>query len=70
LVAPIGTPIEVIDALNQLMNQVAKNAEVKQKLNSLGSNAIAGSANELQKRFKDDTTKWANVIKNSSIETQ
>jgi tripartite-type tricarboxylate transporter receptor subunit TctC len=70
LVAPVGTPVEVLNTLNHLMNQAAENTDVKQKLNALGSKAHAGSISELQKRFSDDLLKWANIIKQSSIEIQ
>ena len=70
LAAATGTPVETVQAINKLMNSVADMSEVKQKLNALGSKAHAGSSQEIQKRFSEDLTKWANVIKQSSIEIQ
>ena len=70
LAAPVGTPPEIVQYLNKAMNTVAEMPEVKQKLIALGSDAHAGSPQELQKRFLDDIAKWAMVIKNSGIQVQ
>ena len=70
LSAPAGTPPEVIALLNRHMNTVAAMPEIRKRLLDLGTDAYAGTADELRARFAADIAKWAAVIRQAGIQPQ
>lgn len=63
LVAPAGTPKDIIDRLNQAMNQVYAMADVRQRLAGAGIDAGGGTPEALGKLMHDERRKWAPVIR-------
>ncbi len=61
LVAPAGTPRDVIDKLSQAVNDAVKMPEVITSLKNLGIEAIGGTPDELAKFIADETKKWTTV---------
>jgi tripartite-type tricarboxylate transporter receptor subunit TctC len=70
LAAPAGTPPEVIALLNRHMNTVIALPEVKKRLLELGTDAHAGTPEELRARLAADIAKWAAVIRQAGIPQQ
>ncbi|MGH8764411.1 MAG: Bug family tripartite tricarboxylate transporter substrate binding protein [Burkholderiales bacterium] len=70
LAVPTGTPAEVIAILNKQMNVVAAMPDVKKRLLDLGTDAYAGTPEEIRARFAADVIKWAAVIKQAGIQPQ
>ena len=62
-VAPAGTPRDVIVKLNTEINRILQDAEVKDKLNSLGMNPVGGTPEELGAHIKKQVDVWTRVIK-------
>jgi tripartite-type tricarboxylate transporter receptor subunit TctC len=67
LVAPAGTPPEVIATLNKAINQIISTPEVKKRLLDLGTTAHAGPPDDLKRQLAADIPKWAAVIKKAGI---
>jgi tripartite-type tricarboxylate transporter receptor subunit TctC len=67
LVAPKGTPANVLQRLHDALVKILGQDEVKKKLAGLGAVPIAGSAQDLQKLIRDDTAKWDKLIREADI---
>jgi tripartite-type tricarboxylate transporter receptor subunit TctC len=70
LAAPAGTPAEVIEILNRQVNAVVAMPDVKARLLQLGTEAYAGTPEELRRQLVNDIAKWAAVIKRAGIPQQ
>lgn len=70
LAAPVGTPPDVVALLNRHMNTVIAMPDVKKRLLELGTDAYAGSSEELRLRLAADIAKWGAVIKQVGIAQQ
>jgi len=68
LVAPAGTPEEVIATLNRHIRAVVDGAEFKARMLDLGTEARSSTPQQLWARFKSDIEKWAIVVKQAGIE--
>lgn len=65
--APVGTPAAVIARLNQELNRVLKNPDVREKLLIGGTEATGGSPQAATEAIKADMVKWSKVIKELGI---
>jgi tripartite-type tricarboxylate transporter receptor subunit TctC len=65
LVAPAGTPREVIAALNKATNDALKSPEVQKSLADLGVDIIGGSSEEFAAYIKSEIPKWTAIVKAS-----
>lgn len=70
LVAPTGTPAEVIDTLNRHIRTVVAMPDVRQRFLDLGSEPGTSTPQELGDRLKADIAKWKAVIDQAGIERQ
>ena len=62
LVAPKGTPPEVVDTLNKQVNAALNDPGMLKKLADLGGIPIPGSAADFGKLLADETAKWEKVV--------
>jgi len=62
LVAPKGTPPEVIEVLNKEINAALKDSGMQAKLKQLGGTPIPGSAADFGKLLAGETAKWEKVV--------
>jgi tripartite-type tricarboxylate transporter receptor subunit TctC len=70
LFAPAGTPPEIIKTLNQTLQEILTEPEVKKRLLELGIEARASTPEEISARLKSDIDKWQNVIEKAGIAKQ
>ncbi len=68
LIAPIGTPPDIIAKLNRVANEAAKSKDVIDTLAVQGVDAEATTAEAFGKMIADETEKWAAVIKATGIQ--
>jgi tripartite-type tricarboxylate transporter receptor subunit TctC len=68
LVAPAGTPKEILALLNGHVRAIVESADFKQRILELGSEPKASTPEELAARLKSDVAQWAAVIKAAGIE--
>ena len=59
--APANTPVAIVDLLNQTLNKVMNNPDIKKQLQEQGMVTVPMSPTELQKFVAEDTLKWAKV---------
>ncbi|MCP3473034.1 tripartite tricarboxylate transporter substrate binding protein [Bradyrhizobium sp. CCGUVB1N3] len=69
MVAPKGTPKEIVDKLHRLATQAMTDAAVKEKLAAQGATLIGDSPEHFRTFIADETAKWAKVIKDAGVET-
>jgi tripartite-type tricarboxylate transporter receptor subunit TctC len=62
LIAPVGTPREVVDRLSQATNQALSSAELKATLAAQGYDPLLGTPEEFGAYYRSEVDKWAKVI--------
>jgi tripartite-type tricarboxylate transporter receptor subunit TctC len=67
LVAPKGTPAEIVNKLNMEVNGALADPKLSARLVELGLGAAPGSIAEFSKLLADDVEKWAKVVKFAGI---
>jgi tripartite-type tricarboxylate transporter receptor subunit TctC len=65
MVAPAGTPKDIINKLNSQLVSVLNNPEIKSQLNSKGFDVITSSPEQLGEYIKSEISKWAPIVKKS-----
>lgn len=67
LYAPAGTPPAVVQEINQALNKVLAQADVKAKFESWGFSVAPGTPQDLAQRGTTGAQKWAPIIKASGF---
>ncbi|HYY37091.1 MAG TPA: tripartite tricarboxylate transporter substrate binding protein [Xanthobacteraceae bacterium] len=67
LVAPAGTPREIVRRLNRELTQVMTQPDVRQRFADLGMTIDAGPPEALDAYIKSEILKWSKVIKEADI---
>ena len=65
VLAPAGTPKEVIVKLQQTLSKALQSPEMRDKLLSQGAEASGNTPEEFAKMIESETAKWAKVVKAS-----
>jgi tripartite-type tricarboxylate transporter receptor subunit TctC len=68
LVAPAGTPRDVIALLNGHVRAIIGDPGFQKRMVELGGEPVAGSPEELDARLKSDIDMWAAVVKKAGLE--
>jgi tripartite-type tricarboxylate transporter receptor subunit TctC len=69
LLAPAGTPANIVARLNTSVNAILKMPAVKKHLNSFGFRTLSSTPEEFSAYLKSEGAKWAKVIKISGTRT-
>jgi tripartite-type tricarboxylate transporter receptor subunit TctC len=67
LFAPQGTPPDIIDSLNKMVNVALKNPEVQAKMAQAGLDPTGSTPAELAQTVKSENRKWGAIIKAKHI---
>ena len=67
VVAPAGTPKEIIAKLNSEMVRIANLPDIKQRLIEMGSPPVAGTRDQFGALIKSEIPKWAKVVKQAKV---
>ncbi len=67
LMAPKGTPKEVVARLNEVVSKIASQADVQQAWTKQGAVAMVMNPEAFDKYARDDIAKWEKVIKTAGI---
>jgi tripartite-type tricarboxylate transporter receptor subunit TctC len=65
LVAPAGTPRDIVDRLNKVLREALATAEVRKRLTNDGAEATPGSPEEYATHIDRDEKRWSVVVKAS-----
>ena len=69
IVAPKGTPTEIVDKLNSEVNSALNDAKVRARLIDLGGTVAPSSPSDFGKRIAEDAERWAKVVRAAKIKT-
>jgi tripartite-type tricarboxylate transporter receptor subunit TctC len=67
LVAPKDTPSAIVEKLNAEINAGLADAKLKARFAELGGTVMPGSPADFAKLIRDETEKWAKVIRDANI---
>jgi len=67
VVAPAGTPRELIDKWRDAIAKVVAEPDVKQRLETLGFVPVANSPEEFGERIKTEIARWGKVVRDANI---
>ncbi len=67
IVAPVGTPKEIVDKWNAAIVKMAADPAIKEKLDKLGFIPVASSPSEFADHIKTEGARWDKVIKAAGI---
>ncbi len=67
---PKSTPTEIVEKLNNEINVIITNPNMKAHLVDLGVEPLSMTPAEFGKRIADDTEKWAKVVKFAGIKPE
>ena len=70
LMAPAGTPKEIVDKLNAEVNKILARPDLKENWAKQGATPMVMSPAEFETYLKADIDKWANVVKVSGAKVQ
>ncbi|MES2384443.1 MAG: Bug family tripartite tricarboxylate transporter substrate binding protein [Polaromonas sp.] len=70
LVAPKGTSAAVVNKLNQQVQQIMAQPEVRQKMMTIGFEPWNGSPKDLERTIASEYAKWGEVVKASGMTAQ
>jgi len=67
IVAPAGTPNEIIERWHRDIVQMVAMPDVKERLESLGFVPVANTPQEFDQRLKTEMEKWGKVVRDANI---
>lgn len=65
IVAPAGTPPDIVDKLHQTITRILATPEMKERLVNAGAEPRPGSPSEFGAFIRDEKARWAKVVKES-----
>jgi tripartite-type tricarboxylate transporter receptor subunit TctC len=67
MLAPAGTPANIVERLNAEINAAVSDADVRRKAEAAGLQLRGGSAADFSAFIASETRKWAQIIKAANI---
>ena len=70
IIAPLGTPKDIVTKLNGAFTQVLKTPEVQERLLGVGADVITSTPAEFGAFLKNETARWTKVMRDAGIKPQ
>jgi tripartite-type tricarboxylate transporter receptor subunit TctC len=70
LVAPSGTPTEVVNKLNSVMRQQAETDEYKNRMHQLGAQLLGGTPTDFVRFLNEQGERWGRIIRSAGIKIE
>jgi tripartite-type tricarboxylate transporter receptor subunit TctC len=70
LVAPTGTPKDVLSRINFDVRRILQDSELRKKITDLGADVVGNSAEEFGAAMRAESAQWAEVIKAANIRVE
>jgi tripartite-type tricarboxylate transporter receptor subunit TctC len=67
MLAPAGTPRDIVERLSKAVNDALKSEDVKKQMRGAGMEALGGSPEEFGRQIKEDMARWDSVLKASGL---
>lgn len=68
--APAGTPQPIVERLQKEFNAAVTDPKVKERFDALGLQPVANSPAEFAQQVKNDSQRWAEVVKKGNIKIE
>ncbi len=68
VIAPAGTPAEIVSALSAAINKVLAMPEIRDRIVSEGNEAGGGSPEEFASLIKTEIQKWGKVVRSAGVQ--
>ncbi|RYZ00831.1 MAG: tripartite tricarboxylate transporter substrate binding protein, partial [Comamonadaceae bacterium] len=70
VVAPAGTPAPVVARLNAEINAALGDEQIRASMRNLGVEPAPASVESFERYIRDETNKWAGVIRTANIKLE
>ena len=70
ILAPAGTPQDIVRKLNADINRILQAPDVRERLTALGTEPTGGTPEQFAEIIKADTARWAKVVNDASIRVE
>jgi tripartite-type tricarboxylate transporter receptor subunit TctC len=70
MVAPAGTPPDIVAELNRIAVEAMRDPAVKEKLAIQGAELVGDTPEHFRDFIDSETRKWAKVIKDAGVQTE
>jgi tripartite-type tricarboxylate transporter receptor subunit TctC len=70
ILAPAGTPLNIVDQLHQAINASLASADMKKRFDNEGAEVIPMTRANFKKFMVDETVKWAKVARETGIKAE
>ena len=70
LVAPAGTPKEVLAKVHAEVLMTLKHSEIKARISEMGADVVGNSAEEFGAAMRAESAQWAEIIKSANIKAE
>jgi tripartite-type tricarboxylate transporter receptor subunit TctC len=70
VVAPTGTPADVVDKLNHAFRDAMNDPTTKKRLDTLGAEVKIGTPEDFRKMLADELALWTGVVKDAHIKVE
>lgn len=70
LVAPVGTPAEIVTRIATEVARAAKDPEIAEQLSNIGVTAVGDTPAEFARTIRQDVALWSEAVKLAGLQTQ
>lgn len=70
VLAPVGTPLEIIDRLNKELRAIANNEQVRQRIQAEGGDPLTSSPEEYAADIDREETKWGGLVRKLNLKVE
>jgi tripartite-type tricarboxylate transporter receptor subunit TctC len=70
IMAPAGTPDDVVTTLNNLFTKINASEETRTFLATVASQPLTGTPAEMVEKLRQDIAVWADIAKSGNIQPQ
>jgi tripartite-type tricarboxylate transporter receptor subunit TctC len=70
LLAPAGTPRDVVQLLAANVGKAARSPDIRQKLVDQGADPVGNTPEEFERQLRDEVARWIEVVKVSGAKAE
>ena len=67
MLAPAGTPKDVLATLSAEMVKVIHSADFRQRMAEIGAEPIGNTPDQMARQIKDDTDRYARLVRDAKV---
>ena len=67
VLAPVGTPREIVSRLNLEMVKIIHSPEFKKRMDDIGAEPVGNTPEQMAQQIKDDTERFSKLVKDAKV---